>query len=173
MQIVLLNYSSGWWVTIANIRFLPLTLILGSRSHKMFLIHAKSYHLYTCEVWSCYVQLFMRCIYEKIHYMTLTLGQGHTKGCPVSSTSCYLCTCEVFVATYNQLKGYAFTREYIIDIWPWRSHETSPTTLYITWSMHLQSVKMLRPMVMGKIQLQETWQTTDRRKDIRTTDRLW
>ena len=31
-------------------------------------------------------------MYKKIHYLSLTLGQGHTKCCPVLSTSCDLCT---------------------------------------------------------------------------------
>ena len=53
------------------------------------------------------------------------------------------------VAESNRLGWDAFTRKYII--WPLtltlRSHEMSPSTLYFMWSMHLQSLKLLRPTV--------------------------
>ena len=53
------------------------------------------------------------------------------------------------VTTSNSIGEDGFTRKYII--WPLtlglRSHETSPSTLYIMWSMHLQSLKLLRPTV--------------------------
>ena len=32
---------------------------------------------------------------RKIHYLTLTQGQGHMKCCLVPSTSCDLCTCKI------------------------------------------------------------------------------
>ena len=81
------------------------------------------------------------------------------------------------VATSKSLWGDAFTRKYIF--WPMtltlgsRSYEMSPSTLYIMWSMHLQSLKLLRPMVKEEIQLQETWRTdgqTHGRTDGRRTD---
>ena len=65
-------------------------------------VSSKSWNLCTCNVWSCYVQGFgRRCIYKKIHYMTLSqyvldLSQGHTKCSSVPSTSCDLCTCIVW-----------------------------------------------------------------------------
>ena len=65
-------------------------------------VSSQSWNLCTCNVWSCYVQGFgRRCIYKKIHYMTLTqyvldLSQGHTKCSSVPSTSCDLCTCIVW-----------------------------------------------------------------------------
>ena len=123
-------------------------------------------------------------------------GQGHTKCCPVPSTSCDLCTYRVWsyyiksirrrsiykkiqyltfyldlgvkviqnvaqypqhhvtdsatkfeVARSNRLRGDTFTRKY--NIWPLtltlgsRSHEMSPSTLYIMWPIHLQSLKLL------------------------------
>ena len=80
------------------------------------------------------------------------------------------------VATFNALDGDAFTRKY--KIWPFtltlrsKTHETSPITLYIMWSMHLQSLKLLGPTISERVQWQETWRT-DRRTDGRTTDRLW
>ena len=60
------------------------------------------------------------------------------------------------VASSNSLGEDAFTIKYII--WPLslgsRSNKTSPSTLYIMWSMHLQSLKLLRPTVQ-EMHLQE------------------
>ena len=39
--------------------FLPLIFTLESRSHKMLPVNCTSCHLFTCKVWSCYVQRFM------------------------------------------------------------------------------------------------------------------
>ena len=57
---------------------------------KCWQVPSTSCDLCTCKVWSCCVQCFRwRCIYKKIHNLTLTLTcQGHTKCLPVSSTSC-------------------------------------------------------------------------------------
>ena len=41
----------------------------GSRSHEA--LPSKSCALCTCKVWSCYVQWLRRCIYKKIHHLTL------------------------------------------------------------------------------------------------------
>ena len=51
------------------------------------------------------------------------------------------------VGTSNGLEEDAFTRKYII--WP-RSQEMLPSILCITWRMHLQSLKLLRPTVMSR-----------------------
>ena len=55
------------------------------------------------------------------------------------------------VATSKSLWGDAFTRNNIIRPLTLtlgsRSHEMSPSTLYIMWSIHLQSFKLLRPTV--------------------------
>ena len=65
-------------------------------------VPSKSWNLCTCNFWSCYVQgCGRRCIYKKIHYMTLTQyvfdqGQCHTKWSAVPSTSRDLCTCIVW-----------------------------------------------------------------------------
>ena len=52
------------------------------------------------------------------------------------------------VAMSYSLGGDASTRKYII--WPWpqgQGHELLPRTLYMMWSMHLQSLNLLCPMV--------------------------
>ena len=65
---------------------------MGQGNTKCCLVPSKSYDICTCKVWSCYVQQFRRrCIYKKVHYLTLTF----TKCCPVPSTSCDLCTYRV------------------------------------------------------------------------------
>ena len=87
----------------------PLTLTLGSRSHKIWSltltqdtkccpVPSTLYDLFSNKVWSCYVKRFRRrCIYKKIQYLTLDLGgQGHTKCCPVPSTSCDLFSYKVW-----------------------------------------------------------------------------
>ena len=162
-------------------------------------VPSTSCDLCTWELWSSYVQRFRRrCIYKRIHYLTLTSrsrshevlpstldimwpmqrqnlklllpkvneemrlqentlfdlwpwtwGQGHTKHLPVPSTSCDLCTGKIWSCYFQNLWEDAFTRKFII--WPLtlgsRSHKMSPSTLYIMWSMHLQSLKLLRPTV--------------------------
>ena len=66
----------------------------------------------TCKVWSYYVQQFRRrCIYKKIHNLTLTLGS--------------------------------------------RSNELLPSTFYIMWPMHQQSLQLLLPTVQEKMLLLE------------------
>ena len=63
-------------------------------------------------------------------------GQGHTKCCPVPSTSRDLCTSKVWYC-------------YIP-----RSYEMLPSTLYIMWPIQLQSLKLLRQKVK-EMHLQE------------------
>ena len=51
------------------------------------------------------------------------------------------------VETSTGFKEDAFTKKYII--WN-RSREILPSTLFITWRMHLQSLKLLRPTAMSR-----------------------
>ena len=46
----------------------------------------------------------------KIHYLTFALDLGHTKCCPVHSTSCDLSRTKFEVATSNGSVGDTFTR---------------------------------------------------------------
>ena len=62
------------------------------------------------------------------HYLTFNLG---SKCCPVPSTSCGLCTCEVWSWYVQRFRGIEFTRKYIIH-WPWPLGQdvTQNTALY-------------------------------------------
>ena len=131
--------------------------------------------LWTCKVWSCYIQWFRRrYIYKKIHYLTFghDLGvevswniaqyplhyvtyatakfevamsnslwgdafsrkfiiwscpwsQGHTKHCPVPSTSCYLCTCKVWSCYIQQFWRRCNCKKH--DIWTHRQTDRRRT----------------------------------------------
>ena len=107
-------------------------------------------------------------------------GQGHTKCCPVPSTSCDLSATKFEIATSNRLGGDTFTRKYIF--WPLtltvgsRSHKISPEPstscdlfTYKVWSF-------LPLTLQEEIPLQETWRTdgrTHRRTGGQMMDRLW
>ena len=131
---------------------------------KCCLVPLTSWDICTGKIWSCYYQKFMsRCVYKKIHFLTFDLDViGSVTQYPRHHGTYAQAKFEV--ATTKSLWGDAFTRKYII--WPLtltlgsRSHETSPTTLYIMSSMHLQSLKLLDGRTHG-------------RTDRRTTDRLW
>ena len=119
------------------------------------LVPSTSCDLCTGKIWSCYFQKFMRrCVYKKIHFLTfdpnLDLRVKVTKN--VTQYPRHYVTyaqAKFEVATSKSLWGDAFTGKYII--WPLtltlgsRSHKILPSTLYIMWSMHLQSLKLLRP----------------------------
>ena len=70
---------------------------MTSRSHEIMLSTLYIMRPMHLRPWRCYAQqLLSRCIYMKIQYLTLTLGQGHTECCPATSTSYDLCTCKVW-----------------------------------------------------------------------------
>ena len=53
----------------------------------------------------------LHCLLRPVTMIDLeTLGQGHTKCCPVPSTSCDLSSTKFEVATFNGLGGDTFTR---------------------------------------------------------------
>ena len=66
--------------------------------------------------------------------------QGHTKCCPVASTSCDLCTRELwscYVQWFRRRRIYK--KIHYLTLTPRsRSHEVLPSTLYIMWPMHRQ-----------------------------------
>ena len=79
----------------------------GGQGHmKCCPVPSTSCDLCTSKVWCCYIQWLRRkCIYKKIHYLTLTSrGQGHTKCCPVPLTSCDLCTSKVWYCYIPRLR---------------------------------------------------------------------
>ena len=114
-------------------------------TQKCCLVPSTSCDLCTSKVWYCYIPRLRRCIYKKIHHLTLTFGsrshkmlpyaptefevttskgfggdaftrkfniwlegQGHTKCCPVPSTSCDLFSYKVWSCYFLQ-----FRRRYI------------------------------------------------------------
>ena len=158
--------------------------------------------LCTCKVWSCYGQWLRRCIYKKIHYLTLTLGsrphqmlpstldimwpmhqqslmllhptvkesaftrkyiiwpwpwgQGHTKYCPVPSTSCDQCTSKVWCCCISRLRRCIYKKiHYMTLTLGSRPHKTLPSTLDIMLPMHQQSLMLLHLTAKEKMHLQE------------------
>ena len=99
------------------------------------------------KVWCCYILgLRRRCIYKRIHYLTLTLGQGHMKCCPVPSTSCDLCTYRVwsyFVKRFRRRCIYKCIHYLTFGLVS-RSHKMMASTLYVMWHIQLQRLKLLR-----------------------------
>ena len=104
----------------------PLTLTLGSRSHKtmssalyfMWLImHSK--------VWSFYIQeLMRRRVYKKMHYLTFDVDSRVNIIKPVvqlvSSTSCAVCTCKVWSCSACRFRRRCiYKRNTSFDLWPW------------------------------------------------------
>ena len=81
----------------------------------------------------------------------------HTKCCLVASTSCDLCTCQLWSCyvqwfrrrrIYKKIHYWTLTRRS-------RSHEVLPSTLCIMWPMHRQNLKLLFPKVYEEMRLQE------------------
>ena len=104
--------------------------------------------LCTYRVWSYYIKSFRRSIYKKSQYLTFDLGVKVIQNVAQYSLHHTTYSATKFeVARSNRLGGDTFTRKY--NIWPLtltlgsRSHEMSPSTLYIMWPIHLQNLKLL------------------------------
>ena len=114
-------------------------------------VPSSSCDLCTYRVWSYYIKSFRRrSIYKKSQYLTFDLDLGvkviqNVAQIPLHHVTYSATNFEV--ARSNRLGGDIFTRKY--NIWPLtltlgsRSHEMSPSTLYIMWPIHLQSLKLL------------------------------
>ena len=102
------------------------------------------------------LKLLLPKVYEEMRLQENTLfgiwpwpwGQGHTKLHPVHWHHGTLQP-KFEVATSKSLWGDGFTKNIhsLTLTLGSRSHETSPSTVYIMWSLHLQSLKLLRPTV--------------------------
>ena len=95
-----------------------LDLVNGGQGHpKCCPVPSTSCDLCTSQVWYCYIPgLRKRCIYKKLHYLTLTLGvkvTGNVAQCPLHHVT-YAPT-EFEVTTSKGLGGEAFTRKF--NIW--------------------------------------------------------
>ena len=76
-----------------------------------------------------------------------------TKCCPVSSTSCELCTSKAWYCYIPRLGRRCIYKK--IHYLTSRSHEMFPSTLYIMWIIKLQSMKLLYLSVYEEKHLQE------------------
>ena len=90
------------------------------------------------------------------------MSQGHTKCCPVPSTSCDLCTCKHwscyvhwFRRRFIYKKIHYLTLGYLTLTPRSRSHEVLPSTLNIIWPMHRQNLKLLLPKHYEEMRFQE------------------
>ena len=84
-------------------------------------------------------------------------GQGHTKCCPVPSSSCDLCTYRAwsyYVKSFRRRSIYKKIQSLTLTLGS-RSHKMLPSTLYIVWPIQLQSLKLLGQTVLEEIHLQE------------------
>ena len=83
--------------------------------------------------------------------------QGHTKCCPVPSTSCDLCSYRVWSYYVKSFRRRSIHKKF--NIWPLtlgsRSHKMLPSTLYIMWPLQLQGLKLLGLTSYEEIHLQE------------------
>ena len=102
-------------------------------------VPSTSCDLWTYKVWSCYVQQFRRrCIYKKIHYLTLTLrSMPHKRLHHVTYAPA-----KFEVATFNNL-GDAFTRQYTIWSYDHMKCQPRPSTSCVqcvcrVWSCYVQ-----------------------------------
>ena len=101
---------------LQKIDYMTLTY-MGQGNTKCFPVPSKSYDLCTCKIWNCYVQQFRRrCIYKKIHYLTLTFGSRLHNVAPVPSTLCDLCIYRVWSYYVKSFRRRSIYKKF--NIWP-------------------------------------------------------
>ena len=86
-----------------------------------------------------------------IPFLTLILWSMHMKGCQVPSTSCAICTCKVCSCYIQWFRRRCIRIKYIFDLDLGASRSSS------TPSLHLQSLKLLRPTVKEEMHWQGLW----------------
>ena len=123
----------------------PWTQGEGGQGHiKCCPVPSTSCDVCTSKVWCCYIPwLRRRCIYKKIHYLTLTLGSRSHKYFPVSSTSYDLWTRKVWYCYIPQLRRRWIYKKIHHLTFGSRSREMLPSTLHIMWPIQLQNLKLL------------------------------
>ena len=139
---------------------LTFDLDLGAKlTEKHCPVPSTSWDLCTCKVWSCCVQRFRRYILQENSLVDLWTWPKVTH-----NVALYPLHHETYVPVkFEEAKsnyfGDAFTRKYIIWLLTLtlvsRPQKKLPSTLYIMWTTHLQSLKLLRPTVWEKMHLQE------------------
>ena len=82
---------------------------------------------------------------------------GHTKCCPVPSTSCDLCTCKHWSCYFQWFRRRCIYKKiHYLTLTPRsKSHKVLPSTLDIMWHMHRQNFKLLFPKFYEEMCLQE------------------
>ena len=119
---------------------------------KCCLVPSTSCYLCTGKIWSCYFQKFMRrCVYKKIHYLTLTLGSRSHEVLPS--------TLDIMWPMHRQNLKFLLPKVYE------EMHLQENTIFHTKWhpvpSSSCDLCILLHPTVWEKIQFQEMWRTTD------------
>ena len=93
----------------------------GQGHTKCYPVASTSYDLCTCEHWSCYVQWFRRrCIYKKMHYLTLTLRSRSHEVVPSTLYIMWPMHRKKFeVATSKSYEEMHLHENTLFDLWPW------------------------------------------------------
>ena len=127
----------------------PLTLTLGSKSHKM--LPSTLYIMWPIQLQS--LKLLLLTLKEEIHLQENTLfdlwpwplGQGHSKCCPVPSTSCDLFSYRVWSCYIKMFRRRCIYKkiQFLTLTLGSMSHKILPSILYIMWPIQLQSLKLL------------------------------
>ena len=116
---------------------------LGSRSQKRCLVPSTSCDIRTCNVWSCplieHDNSSVR-INMLLNAVKRIQGQVKRPRHPIDNTLLNVWNFADWLHMYNSVVD-----EIVFCIY--LDPETSPSTLYIIWSMHLQSLKLLWPTV--------------------------
>ena len=123
-----------------------LTLTLGQRSHKI--LPSALYIMWPMQLQI--LKLGRPAVKKKMNLQeNILFDLGRMNYCLVSYASRDICTDKVWSCYVQQLWKDAFTRKYSIKPWSkgQMSHELLPSALYIIWPVHLQMLKLWRPMV--------------------------
>ena len=120
----------------------------GGQSHtKWWPVPSTSCDLCTSKVWGCYISwLRRRCIYKKIHYLTMTLGSRSHKMLPSTLDIMWPMHKQSLILLHPKVEEKMHLQENTLndlDLGS-RSHKMLPSALYIMWPMNLQSLKLLR-----------------------------
>ena len=120
-------------------------------------VSSKSYDLYTCKVWSCYVQWFRRkCIYKKYFIWPLSKVKVTWSIALNIIWPLYLQSLKLLRPMVKEMN---YQENTLFDLDPKvkgsRSHKKLSSTLDIMWPMHQQSLMLLHPMVKKEMHLQE------------------
>ena len=141
------------------------------------LVPSTSCDLYTCKVWRCYVVgLRRRCIYRKIHSLTLTLGSRSQEFFPVFSTPCDLCTCKAW-SKYIQLLRRRFYMKidylaFYLDLDPKVKVGVKVTQNVAQFPLH-HVIYAPAKFEVQRFRRRCIYKKCDGRRDRWTTNRLW